>query len=109
MKGAIAFSSSTDVNYNPGGATAVGFSVGFLISYSQSRLKRKLNKLGVVDSNSAVFHFLVPSLFAALISGIEQGSGKSAASYTAIRFNSNISAFNTTSLNYPAYVSPGRP
>jgi hypothetical protein len=83
--------------------------VGFLISYGQSRLKKKLNKLGVVDSNSAVFHFLIPSLFAAILSSIEQGSGKSAASYTAISFNSNSSSFNTFPINYPALVGSGRP
>jgi hypothetical protein len=69
-KGAIAFSSSTDINFNPGAATSIGFIVGFITSYSHSHFKRRLNKKGVIDSNSVIFHFLLPSLFAAVASTI---------------------------------------
>jgi hypothetical protein len=51
---------------------------------------------------------LIPSLFAALVSGIEEGSGNSAASYTATLYNATNSTFNSTTINYPAYIGPGR-
>lgn len=64
--------------------------MGFLCSLSQTRFKRKLNEGGVVDSNSVIFHFLLPSLFAAIFSAVLQGIGQTAASYTV---GANTSAY----------------
>lgn len=61
-----------------------------------------------MDSNSAVFHFLIPSLFAAILSSIEQGVSKSSVSTSALSFNATDSSFNTISLSYPALVASGR-
>jgi hypothetical protein len=42
-------------------------------------LKSKINGGGVIDSNGSIFHFLLPSLFAAIFSAILAGIGESAA------------------------------
>lgn len=47
LAGAIAFSSSTSINYNPGAAIAIGSGVGFLCSLIHTPLKRWMNKDGV--------------------------------------------------------------
>jgi len=84
IQGAIAFSSSTEINYNPGAATAIGFAVGFICSLSQTRFKRKINENGVIDSNSVIFHFLLPSLFAAIFSAILSGVGQTTTSFSTV-------------------------
>ena len=56
----------TDVNYNTGFATAVGFGVAFVCAMAQMAFKRTVNRAGVIDSNSAIFQFLIPSFFAAI-------------------------------------------
>ena len=66
-------------------------------------LKRKINSDGVVDSNSVIFHFLLPSLFAAAFSAIMQAIGKTAASYSG-----STTSGSTTVLTYNSMVQPGR-
>lgn len=66
-------------------------------------LKRKINSDGVVDSNSVIFHFLLPSLFAAAFSAIMQAIGNTAASYSGA-----TPAGSTTVLTYNSMVQPGR-
>jgi len=45
--------------------------------------KRKINSKGIIDSNSALFHFLMPSFFAAILVAIAQGVGNTYATYEA--------------------------
>lgn len=85
------------MNYNPGAATAIGFSVGFICSFFQTRFKRKLNENGVIDSNSVLFHFLLPSLFAAICSAVLQGVGQ-----TPTVFNTTSVTGTAVNLSYPA-------
>lgn len=66
-------------------------------------LKKKINSEGVVDSNSVIFHFLLPSLFAAVFSAIMQAVGNTAASYSG-----NTILGTTTVLTYKNLVQPGR-
>jgi hypothetical protein len=89
MKGAIAFSSSTNINYNPGCAMAIGYGVGFICSIAQTRIRHKINENGVIDSNNVIFHFLFPSFLAAIFSAILSGIGDSA-----IYFKANSKIFS---------------
>jgi hypothetical protein len=82
IQGGIAYSATSDINYNTGAATAIGFGVGFLCALSQMGFKRKFNHEGVIDSNSVVFHFLIPSFFAAIFVAIAQGIHHTSATYT---------------------------
>ena len=66
-------------------------------------LKRKINSEGVVDSNSAIFHFLLPSLFAAIFSAIMQAVAQTPASYSG-----STSSGTTTVLSYNSLVQSGR-
>lgn len=68
-------------------------------------LGRKINSSGVVESNSVIFHFLLPSFFAAIVSAITQGIGNTSAS-----FQASTDATGTTSqaLTYNKLVQPGR-
>jgi len=66
-------------------------------------LKRKINSDGVVDSNSVIFHFLLPSLFAAAFSAIMQAIGNTAASYSGATITGTTSV-----LTYNNLVQPGR-
>lgn len=77
------------------------------MSFAQSRLKKKINKRGVIDSNSVIFHFIIPSLFAALFSAILQGVNQSGATFTATNVV-NATTFNTTLITNKAYVGWGR-
>lgn len=81
IQGAIAYAPVSNINYNPGAATAIGFGVGFLCAFSQMAYKRIINKNGIIDSNSAIFHFLLPSFFAAILVAIAQGVSKTYATY----------------------------
>ena len=63
------------------------------------KLKRKLNANGVIDSNSALFHFLIPSFFAAMLSAIMQGINRTTTTYVATRFTN--ATFTPIDRNYP--------
>jgi hypothetical protein len=69
----------------------------------QIGLKRKINSDGVVDSNSVIFQFMLPSLFAAVFSAIMQAIGKTAASYSGATLTGP-----TMVLTYNNLVQPGR-
>jgi hypothetical protein len=73
----------SNINYNPGAATAIGFGVGFVCSLTHMALKRRINSKGIIDSNSALFNFLMPSLIAAILVAIAQGVGKTYTTYAA--------------------------
>jgi hypothetical protein len=75
---------------------------------SQTRFKRKLNENGVIDSNSVIFHFLLPSLFAAIFSGILQGVSQTSASASLATFNSTTSTTTPSTVNYASLVGAGR-
>ncbi len=55
---------------------AIGYSIGFICCFAQSNVKRALNSSGVVDSNSVLFNFLIPGIFASIFSAILQGIGE---------------------------------
>lgn len=73
-------------------------------------MKRKLNENGVVDSNSVLFHFLMPSLFAAIFSAILQGVGQSPASLTQNSFSTsgNTVTYTPTTATYAGSALAGR-
>lgn len=82
--------------------------MGFLASLSQTRFKRKINEQGVIDSNSVIFNFLLPSLFAAIFSAVLQGVGQSATSASITNFNSTANSFNATATSYGALLAVTR-
>jgi ammonia channel protein AmtB len=47
LAGAIAFSSSSSINFNPGAAIAIGSSVGFICALIHTPMKRWMNDGGV--------------------------------------------------------------
>ena len=87
----------SDLNYNTGAATAIGFGVGFFCALVQIAAKRKINQWGVVDSNGAIFQFLLPSLFAAIFAAIAQGVNKSSATFTTTQLSGT---FVSGTINY---------
>lgn len=66
---------STDINFNPAAALAIGYSTGFICSFAQTKSKRAMNKSGVIDSNSVLFHFIIPSFLASVFSAVLEGVG----------------------------------
>lgn len=67
-----------------------------------------MNARGVVDSNSVVFHFLIPSFFACIFSAILSSFGQSAVT---LSFNAtNPSTGNTTQATFTTAenIQPGR-
>lgn len=77
LSGAIAFSSSTDVNWNPGVAITIGFFIGMACSLVHTPMKSAMNEKGVKESNSVIFPFIVPGLAACIVSSILQACGES--------------------------------
>lgn len=76
LAGAIAFSSSADVNWNPGAAMTIGSFAGFICSLCHTPFKSWMNKEGgVLTSNSVVIQFIIPGLFACIFSAILQSTG----------------------------------
>ena len=70
--------------------------------------KRKLNSAGVIDSNSCIFNFLIPSFFAAITSGITQGIGNTEINHTYSYIDSGTNATVTSVEQYYNMVQPGR-
>jgi hypothetical protein len=60
----------------------IGTVVGLTCAVCQNRIRRFVNKSGVLDSNGVLFNFLVPSFFAAVSSAILSGIGTTANSAT---------------------------
>ena len=100
IQGGIAYSSMSDLNYNTGAATAIGFGVGFICAALQISLKMKLNNDGIIDSNSVIFWFIIPSFFAAIFAAIAQAVDHTAVTYT----NPNGGVVHTHS----SYIQAGR-
>lgn len=69
-----------------------------------------LNQAGVIDSNSVLFNFLLPSLFAAVFSAILQGVGESASSLTYSTFTTSGSntTFSNSTVTTGDFVGSGR-
>lgn len=61
----------------------------------------------MIDSNSVLFHFILPSLFAAIFSAILQGVGQSSASAT-LTAVSAAGATSPNTLNYSPLIGSGR-
>lgn len=72
LTGAIAFSSSSSINYNPGAAIAIGSSIGFICALIHTPFKRWMNDGGVLESNSVIVQFIIPGSFAVIFSSILQ-------------------------------------
>lgn len=72
LAGAIAFSSSCAINFNPGAAIAIGSGIGFICALIHTPFKRWMNDGGVVESNSVVVQFIIPGIFACVFSSILQ-------------------------------------
>lgn len=77
------------------------------MSMLHTNIKRKMNNEGIIDSNSAIFHFLIPSLLASVSSAILQGIGQSATSYNVVAISSANITTNSTVL-YREMVGQGR-
>ena len=95
----------SDVNYNMGAATAIGFGVGFLCALAQMGLKKGINANGIVDSNSVIFHFLLPSFFAAVFCAIGQGINNTYATYA---ITDSTGASTGTTAIYNDVIQSGR-
>lgn len=72
LTGAIAFSSSSSINFNPGAAIAIGSGIGFICALIHTPFKRWRNDGGVVESNSVIVQFLIPGIMACVFSSILQ-------------------------------------
>ncbi len=72
LAGAIAFSSSSSINFNPGAAIAIGSGIGFICALIHTPFKRWMNDGGVVESNSVIVQFLIPGIMACVFSSILQ-------------------------------------
>ena len=72
LSGAIAFSCSTSINYNPGAAIAIGSFVGFFCGLIHTPVKRWMNDGGVLESNSVIVQFIIPGIIACIMSSILQ-------------------------------------
>lgn len=72
LAGAIAFSSSSSVNFNPGAAIAIGSGIGFICALIHTPFKRWMNEDGVRESNSVIVQFIIPGTFACIFSSILQ-------------------------------------
>jgi hypothetical protein len=70
LSGAIAFSSSSSINYNPGAAIAIGSGIGFISALIHTPFKRWMNNGGVLESNSVIVQFIIPGTFAVIFSSI---------------------------------------
>ena len=68
-KGAIAYGSSSNVFPNPFPAILIGFLVGILTTFLNSKIKA-VNAEGVIDSLGSLFVFFVPSFIGAIYSAI---------------------------------------
>lgn len=94
----------SDIDYNTGAALAVGFGTGFLCCLLNMAFGRRINRGGVIESNSVIFHFLFPSFIAAIISAIGQGIANTETSFTPV----NASGTAAGSINYSELIQPGR-
>ncbi len=92
LSGAIAFSSSSSINYNPGAAIAIGSGIGFICALIHTPLKRWMNDGGVRESNSVIVQFIIPGMFAVVFSSILQAVYQN-------RFNIAINSINLSYTN----------
>ncbi len=77
---------------------AIGTATGFVCALGQIKLKRAMNKEGVIDSNGTLFQYLVPSTLAAIFSAILQGVGQSTATFMGLIDSTSA----TTTANFAA-------
>ncbi len=99
LSGAIAFSSSSSINYNPGAAIAIGSGIGFICALIHTPLKRWMNDGGVRESNSVVVQFIIPGTFAVVFSSILQAIYQN-------RFNIAINSINQSYTNMDQSRTP---
>lgn len=99
LAGAIAFSSSSNINYNPGAAIAIGSSIGFMCALAHTPLKKWMNDGGVIESNSVIVQFIVPGTFAVMFSSILQAVNES-------QFNITVNVINQTYMNMDPNRTP---
>jgi len=83
----------------------IGTVVGFICSMCQNRVRRFINKNGVIDSNGVLFNFFVPSLFAAIASTILSGIGNTSNTAT-LATGGSLSGTDTFGPNADAGRSP---
>jgi hypothetical protein len=69
---------------------AIGFGVGMICCMAQATLTRNINSKGVLDSNSVMFHFLFPGIFAGIFSAILEGANENLLPSTLYPFNGKI-------------------
>ena len=72
LSGAIAFSCSSSINFNPGAAIGIGSGVGFICGLIHTPVKRWMNEGGVLESNSVIVQFIIPGAIACIMSSILQ-------------------------------------
>lgn len=87
LAGAIAFSSSSSINYNPGAAIAIGSSIGFICALVHTPLKRWMNDGGVIEANSVIAQFIIPGTFAVIFSAILQAVNQNQFNFTVANIN----------------------
>jgi ammonia channel protein AmtB len=92
LAGAISFSSSSTINYNPGAAIAIGSGVGFICALIHTPFKRWMNDGGVRETNSVIVQFIIPGAFAVIFSSILQAINQGS-------FNITVNSVNQTKMN----------
>lgn len=75
LAGGIAFSSSSDIGFNPAIPLTVGFVASLFSTLLNSSAHRNINNQGVLFSLSTVNRFLIPGILAAIVSGVLHGFG----------------------------------
>ena len=95
LAGAIAFSSSSTINFNPGAAIAIGSSIGFICALIHTPIKRWMNENGVVESNSVIVQFIIPGCFAVIFSSILQAVYQGTYNITVNAINQKVMDMDT--------------
>lgn len=101
LAGAIAFSSSSVINFNPGAAIAIGSSIGFICALIHTPFKRWMNDGGVRESNSVIVQFIIPGCFAVIFSSILQAVNQGS-------FNITVNSINQVLANQDTSRNPSQ-
>ena len=70
------FSSSSDINFNPSVPLVLGFLFGLMTSIYASTILKSSNDTGVLYTYSHFQRFLIPGIFACVLSAILHGIGE---------------------------------
>lgn len=69
---------STDINFNPGAALAIGYIASFLTTLLHYFLTKRINQNGIIETNSVTFFLFVPAFLASVCAAILQAVNQTA-------------------------------